>query len=79
MQVYLPDDLYEKVKERSLPVSALLQEAVRAELHRQQLLERMDTYLSELVADVGEPSVRDLARAEAIARRIREHHAEQAS
>ena len=79
MQVYLPDDLYEKVKERSLPVSELLQEAVRAELHRQQLLERMDTYLSELVADVGEPSVRDLARAEAIARRIREHHAEQAS
>ena len=79
MQVYLPDDLYGKVKERSLPVSELLREAVRAELHRQELLERMDTYLSELVADVGEPSVRDLARAEVIARRIREHHAEQAS
>jgi hypothetical protein len=79
MQVYLPDDLYQKVKERSLPVSELLQEAVRAELHRQELLERVDTYLSELVAGVGEPSVRDLARAEAIARRIREHHAEHAS
>lgn len=79
MQVYLPDDLYQQVKERSLPASELLQEAVRAELHRQELLEQTDTYLAELVAGVGEPSARELARAEAIARRIRDHHAEQAS
>jgi len=79
MQVYLPDDLYQQVKERSLPASELLQEAVRAELHRQELLEQTDTYLAELIAEVGEPSARDLARAEAIARRIRDHHAEQAS
>ena len=79
MQVYLPDDLYQQVKERSLPASELLQEAVRAELQRQELLEQTDAYLAELVAEVGEPSARELARAEAIARRIRDHHAEQAS
>ena len=79
MQVYLPDDLYRQVKERSLPASVLLQQAVRAELHRQELLEQTDKYLAELVAEVGEPSARELARAEAIARRIRDHHAAQAS
>lgn len=79
MQIYLPDELYEQVKARGLPASELLQEAVRAELHRQELLEHTDAYLAELVAEVGEPSPRELARAEAIARRIRDHHAEQAS
>ena len=79
MQVYLPDELYQQVKERELPASELLQEAVRAELRRQELLERADEYVAELVAEVGEPSPRELARAEAIARRIRDHHAERAS
>jgi hypothetical protein len=79
MQVYLPDDLYQQVKERSLPASELLQEAVRAEVRRQELLEHTDTYLADLVAEVGEPSATELARAGAIARRIRDHHAEQAS
>jgi post-segregation antitoxin (ccd killing protein) len=78
MQVYLSDELYQQVKERSLPASELLQEAVRAELHRQELLERTDAYLAELISEVGEPSPRELARAEAIARRIRDHHAERA-
>jgi hypothetical protein len=31
------------------------------------------------VAEVGDPSGSELSRAEAIARRIREHHAKQAS
>jgi hypothetical protein len=79
MQVYLPDDLYQQLKERGLPASELLQEAVRAELRRQELLEQSDAYLAELVAEVGEPSPRELSRAEAIARRIRDHHAQQAS
>jgi post-segregation antitoxin (ccd killing protein) len=30
IQVYLPDDLYQQVKERGLPASELLQEAVRS-------------------------------------------------
>lgn len=79
MQVYLPDDLYAAVKERGLPASELLQEAVEAELRRQQLNEEADRYLADLVAEVGEPSAKDRARATAIARRIRERAAAQAS
>ena len=70
MQVYLPDDLYRQVKERELPASELLQEAVRAEVRRQELLAAGDEYLADLIAEVGEPSPDQLARAEAIARRI---------
>jgi hypothetical protein len=71
MQVYLPDDLYRAVKEGNLPASELLQEAVEAELRRRRLNEEAARYLTELVAEVGEPSPRERARAEAIARRIR--------
>jgi post-segregation antitoxin (ccd killing protein) len=79
IQVYLPDELYEQVKQRSLPASELLQEAVRAELRRQELLEQADSYLADLIEEVGHPSQRELARAEAIARRIRDHYAKQMS
>jgi len=72
MQVYLPDDLYGAVKERELPASELLQDAVRAELHRLALLEETDRYIAELIETVGEPSPKALARAEALARRIRD-------
>lgn len=75
MQVYLPDELYQAVKERGLPASELLQEAIEAELRRQRLNERVDEYLAELVAEVGEPTVRERARADAIARRIRDRAA----
>lgn len=75
MQVYLPDELYRAVKERDLPASELLQEAVEAELCRQRLNEQADAYVAELVAEVGEPSPREQARAAAIARRIRERAA----
>jgi post-segregation antitoxin (ccd killing protein) len=70
MQVYLPDDLYEQVKTRRLPASELLQEAVRAEVRRQDLQAETDTYLAELTAEVGEPSPGERSRAEAIARQI---------
>ena len=79
MQVYLPDDLYEQVKARRLPASELLQEAVRAELRRQTLLDETDAYLAELIAEVGEPSPEDRARAEAIARGLQAHASKQAS
>src|SRR5215470_2539684 len=79
LQVYLPDDLYDQVKTRGLPASELLQEAVRAEVHRQDLLARTDAYLDELVAEVGTPSAEELQRAEAIAGRIREHADQQAA
>lgn len=79
MQVYLPDDLYQQVKARHLPASELLQEAIRAELRRQDLLTETDTYLAGLLSEVGEPSPPERARAEAIARRIAAHRTAQAS
>jgi post-segregation antitoxin (ccd killing protein) len=79
LQVYLPDDLYEQVKSRHLPASELLQAAVRAELRRQDLLAETDAYLADLIAEVGEPTAKDVARAEAIAREIAKRHAVQAS
>lgn len=78
MQVYLPDDLYRAIKERNLPASELLQEAVAAELRRVEFNEQADAYLEELIADVGEPSARERARADAIARRIRDRAARDA-
>lgn len=72
MQVYLPDALYRVVKERGLPASELLQEAVAAEVRRQELLTRADECLAELLDEVGEPSEAEAARADAIARRIQE-------
>jgi post-segregation antitoxin (ccd killing protein) len=74
VQVYLPDDLYEQLKRRGLSPSELLQTALRAELARLDALDATDEYLAELAAEVGEPSAREWARAEAIVRRIREHH-----
>ena len=71
MQVYLPDELYRAIKERELPASELLQDAVRAEVRRQELLEETHRYVAELIEDVGEPSAKALAHAEALSRRIR--------
>ena len=79
LQVYLPGDLYDQVKSRQLPASELLQTAVRAELRRQDLLAETDAYLADLISEVGEPTAKDRARAEAIAREIAAHHAAKAS
>lgn len=70
MQVYLPDDLYAKRKARGLPASELLQQAVRAELRRQDLLAETDKYLESLVAQVGRPTAAESARASTLASRI---------
>lgn len=73
MQVYLPEDLYRAVKQRGLPASELLQEAVREEIRRQDLLAETDRYLEQLIAEVGEPTPAEVAEAEALVRRIVEH------
>ena len=70
LQVYLPDDLYAELKDRNLPASELLQVAVRAEVERRDALDATDAYLSDLTAELGEPTARDQARARAIVRRI---------
>src|SRR5262245_51622898 len=73
MQVYLPQDLYRLIKERGLPVSELLQAAVRAEVRRQDLLIEGRKYLVELTAEVGKPTARQRARAKAVVQRIVAH------
>jgi hypothetical protein len=70
MQLYLPDDLYDLVKARGLPASELLQNAVRAELRRLDLLEENARYLAELEHEVGEPTPAERARAKAVVDRI---------
>jgi post-segregation antitoxin (ccd killing protein) len=72
LQVYLPDDLYKQLKSRGLPASELLQTAVRAELERQLALEATNEYVEALVAEVGEPTAEEVARADAIVRKIRD-------
>ena len=70
MQVYLPTDIYEIVKECRLPASELLQEAVRAEVRRRELQAAVERYTDELAAEVGPPTPRERARAVAVAQRI---------
>ena len=70
MQVYLPDELYRLVKARRLPASELLQEAVRAEVRRRELLAKGEKYVRELVLEVGKPTARERARAGAIAQQV---------
>jgi hypothetical protein len=70
MQLYLPDDLYALVKARGLPASELLQNAVRAELRRLDLLAEHARYLEELEAEVGKPTAAERARVKATVERI---------
>jgi hypothetical protein len=70
MQVYLPEELYNAVKERQMAASELLQHAVRAELRRQELQGEADRYIEELAGEVGEPSAGTAERADRLAAEI---------
>jgi post-segregation antitoxin (ccd killing protein) len=70
MQVYLPEAMYNEVKDRGLPVSELLQKAVAAEIRRQDLLAETDRYLADLIQEVGTPNTAHRSRAATIARRL---------
>ena len=70
MQVYLPEPLYAEVKARKLPVSKLLQDAIRVEVRRQDLIAAGDEYLTELVAEVGEPGPDAMAWADDLVQRL---------
>lgn len=59
MQVYLPDELHRRVKDEQLPVSEILQEALRRELSRREKLAALDTYLADLTAEVGIATAED--------------------
>jgi hypothetical protein len=85
LEVDLPEELYAELVRRQLPVRELVQQAVRAEIagqdfaggRRQELIDAAGAYLRELTAEVGEPSAEDLAWAEGLARRIKQHLAGQ--
>ena len=68
--MYLPDELYKLVKARRLPASELLQDAVRVEVRRLELLAEGDKYLADLQAQVGKPTARQRASARAVARQL---------
>lgn len=70
MQVYLPEPLYAEVKSRKLRVSELLQEAIRVEIRRRDLVAEGQRYVAELRAEVGEPDPADVAWARDLARRL---------
>jgi post-segregation antitoxin (ccd killing protein) len=70
MQIYLPAELYAAVKRGGLPASELLQDAVRAEVRRRELLAASDQYVADLAAQVGKPTAQQRSRAEAVSRRI---------
>lgn len=64
MQVYLPELLYQQVKESELPVSEILQAALRERLIVEEKQKALDAYLIELAEDVGEPSEQTLKAAD---------------
>ena len=70
MQVYLPDELYEMVKKHRLPASELLQEAVRAEVQRRELVAESERYTAELQDQIGAPTAPQRARAADVVRRL---------
>ena len=45
IQIYLPDDLYDAVKSRDMPISELSQAAVRDTLRRELLRDETGMYL----------------------------------
>jgi hypothetical protein len=65
LHVDLPDDLYQELTSRGLAPSALLRKALRAEVHRQDLLAATDAYIAELLAEMGDPTREQRDRAEA--------------
>ena len=73
MQVYLPEDLYQRVKAENLPASELLQAAVRAELQKRELGREADKYIAEVIAEFGEPTPEVKAWADDFMRRLHRH------
>lgn len=71
VHVYLPDDLYQFVKEHQLPASELLQEAIRTEIYQQDLREEMERRINESIGEIPEPSAEAWAQARTLSSRIR--------
>lgn len=66
--MYLPDDLHAVVKRRKLPVSELLQDAIRRGLELEEKRAAADKLVKDLIREHGEPSPRDMQWARALLR-----------
>jgi hypothetical protein len=73
VSVYLPDDLYDEVKRSHMPVSEVLQDALRARAAVQARLDALDGYLADMIAEVGEPTDENMRAADELTRRILAH------
>ena len=73
MTVYLPEELHAQVKAEKLPVSEILQAALRQELSRRDKVQALEEYLTELAEEVGEPTAEDIAEAERVVGEICDH------
>lgn len=73
MQIYLPDDLYAEVKARNLRASELLQQAIRAEIRREEQIQAMAEFVQEAIREYGEPTAEEIAEAEEFVARIKAH------
>ncbi|MDE0268584.1 MAG: hypothetical protein OXI96_06065 [Acidimicrobiaceae bacterium] len=70
IEIELPDELHNALKELDISTSELLTDAARAEIRRRALLDETDRYLEEITQKVGDPTPEGLARAQALALRI---------
>ncbi|WP_419931730.1 hypothetical protein [Candidatus Poriferisodalis sp.] len=70
VRVSLPKPLCAEVKARRLPVSELLEKAVRKEVQRQDLIALAKADAAELLAELGEPDPETVAWAEDLARQL---------
>ncbi|WP_419839284.1 hypothetical protein [Candidatus Poriferisodalis sp.] len=68
--MYLPEPLYAEVKARKLPVSKLLQDAIRVEVQRRDLIAAAEADAADLFEEVGAPDPAEIAWAEDLARRL---------
>ena len=71
VHVYLPDDLYQFVKDHQLLASELLQEAIRSKVYQQDLREEMERRINESIGEIRQPSAEAWAQARALSSRMR--------
>lgn len=74
MQVYLTEELHRRVKDEHLPVSEILQEALRHELSSREKRAALDAYLNDLASEVGDPTADDHAFVERLMAQINDDH-----
>jgi len=57
MNISVPDELAEQVRERNLPISAICQRALREELDHLKALEQASGDMEKIIVEVGYPSL----------------------